>query len=393
LTAGYDAGRAPPTPLSYAPNSVGVAFGLGAAPLGLAGAELALALRYRRLVGAVAVVEGVLNAARSSHQHPTSGEFDLDRATVLVGGGARLGVGARTLLTLIGAVGGGPVMRRAGRAVSGDAFASTPTAGPRGRRWGRWALPFRSEVAEPAGPQKGRLSTPLRPGIPKGMSSRREQRWWWLCVTVALLVSAQGCGWRDLHHDELFGPSDAEAPIVDGGTDTDASPPLDATPDNQSDDQPGDLPATVDASVDQVDVDPGPDAPVVCTPASCGAGHFCDDLTQRCQPNSGVGRLSGIVIDACDHHALQARVGIAGQHQCAVEQKGAYYFQSNLPLGNLTLAAYAEGYKLFSTPVVITAGGTTQNIVMERDASSACDGPPPPAAACTCVISGCPGVP
>jgi hypothetical protein len=57
------------------------------------------------------------------------------------------------------------------------------------------------------------------------------------------------------------------------------------------------------------------------------------------------------------------------------------------------LAAYAEGYKLFSTPVVITAAGTNQDIAMERDTPLGCDGPAPPTVPCTCTISGCPGIP
>ena len=127
LTAGYDAGRAPPTPLGRAPNSLGVAVGVGAPPLGLAGTEVALGLRYRRQVGALFVLEGVLDLARSTHA--ASGGFDLDRATALIGAGMRLAVGAHAEVSLIGSVGGGPVLRRAGGAVSGDAFVPTGAGG------------------------------------------------------------------------------------------------------------------------------------------------------------------------------------------------------------------------------------------------------------------------
>jgi len=126
LTAGYDAGRAPPTMMGRGPNSVGVAIGVGGAPLGLAGAELALGVRYRRRVGTVGLLEGALHLARSSHA--TSGGFELDRGMALVGGGIRLGIAPRTELTLVGAVGGGPVMRRGGGSISGNVLVPTATA-------------------------------------------------------------------------------------------------------------------------------------------------------------------------------------------------------------------------------------------------------------------------
>ncbi|HEX2660009.1 MAG TPA: hypothetical protein VHU40_17115, partial [Polyangia bacterium] len=127
LTAGYDAGRAPPSPLDHANNSVGVAFGLGGAPLDLAGAEASLQVRYRRRLGTLGLLEGTLHLARSSHT--ASGGFDLDRAMALLGGGVRMGVAPRTEATLVAALGGGPVMRRSGGTVSGDAFVPTATAG------------------------------------------------------------------------------------------------------------------------------------------------------------------------------------------------------------------------------------------------------------------------
>jgi hypothetical protein len=250
-------------------------------------------------------------------------------------------------------------------------------------------------------PYRSRLSVLRGRGIRKDMARMWNQRWC-LCATLALASLAGGCGWRDLHHDELFGLPDAEMPDAGGGSDADA--PSDAVPELAVDlamvdaADVADLPdasGLSDAQPDQATVDAESDADVspACTPTSCQAGQFCDDLTQRCQPNSGTGRLSGVVFDVCDHKAVRAKVGIAGQHQCAVDQKGSYYFQADLPLGSLTLAAYAEGYKLFSTPVVITAAGTNQDIAMERDTPLACDGPPPPTDPCTCTISGCPGVP
>ena len=55
-----------------------------------------------------------------------------------------MGIAPRTELTLIGAVGGGPVMRRAGGSVSGDAFVPTAAAGvgaevSLGAGWGAFA--------------------------------------------------------------------------------------------------------------------------------------------------------------------------------------------------------------------------------------------------------------
>ena len=226
-------------------------------------------------------------------------------------------------------------------------------------------------------------------GIPREMARRTERRWGlWAMLAIAAL--AGGCGWRELQHDDLFGP-DAGMPDADASAsdDADASASDDVTPDERTD-----LVAQ-DAQGDSVpfETPPAMDASTPCTPTSCATGQFCDDLTGLCSPSQGTGMLSGVVYEVCQHRPVPARIGIAGQHQCAVDQKGSYYFRSALPVGLLTLSAYAAGYKVFSTTVEVKATGTTQDVMMVPDTPNGCADPTPSPVACTCTISGCPGVP
>jgi hypothetical protein len=223
--------------------------------------------------------------------------------------------------------------------------------------------------------------------------ARRSNRRWGLWATLVIAALAGGCGWRELQHDELFG-ADAGMADADGSVpvDADASGPVDAELDQANDVVAPDAP---DAQVDTVPFETLPpiDASIPCTPTSCATGEFCDDLTGHCLPNQGTGMLSGVVYEICQHRSVQARIGIAGQHQCAVDQKGSYYFRSALPVGLLTLSAYAEGYKVFSITVDVKAIGTTQDIAMTPDTPNGCADAPPAPVSCVCTISGCPGVP
>jgi len=126
LTAGYDAGREPPTPLAYARNSVEGGIALGPAPLDLRGSEPQVWLGYRRSLGRLWFAAGSLRYARSSHA--AAEPYTLERATALVGGGARGWIARRVELAALLLGGGGPVLRRAGE-VTGDRFAPCLAAG------------------------------------------------------------------------------------------------------------------------------------------------------------------------------------------------------------------------------------------------------------------------
>jgi len=243
--------------------------------------------------------------------------------------------------------------------------------------------------------------------------TRKPDRPWSLGAALALMAVFGSCGWRELQHDQLFG-SDGGMPDADGGDpgDADGAAGLDEGLDVVAVDLPVDLPEDLpadlavdfapevapdlpDAQPDLTTIDSGPavDTVAACTPTSCPAEQFCDDLTQLCQPKQGVGMVSGVVYSSCDHKWVPTRIGIAGQHQCVVDQKGSYYFRTGLPLGLLTLSAYAAGYKVFSIAVDVKATGTVQDIALVPDTPNGCSDPAPTPVACTCTIPGCPGVP
>jgi len=126
LTAGYDAGREPPTPVVHARNVVEVGVAVGSAPLDLRGSEPEVWLGYRRRLGRVWFAAGSLHYARSSHAATES--YTLERATALLGGGARAWITPRVEVAALLLGGGGPVLRRAGDA-TGDWFAPSAVAG------------------------------------------------------------------------------------------------------------------------------------------------------------------------------------------------------------------------------------------------------------------------
>lgn len=139
LTAGYDAGRAPPALLESVSNTLAAGLALGPAPLGLSGPEMQAWLGYRRSLGRHLFAGARLRLARSSHAAAEA--YDLDRVTGLVGAGGRVAVGRHVELAISADVGGGPVLRRSG-AVTGDPFAPVAAAGAglTVRLWKQWAI-------------------------------------------------------------------------------------------------------------------------------------------------------------------------------------------------------------------------------------------------------------
>jgi hypothetical protein len=139
LTAGYDAGRAPPMPLESASNTLAGGVAVGPAPLQLSGAELQAWLSYRRSLGRHLFAGARLRLARSTHA--AIDPYELDRVTGMVGAGGRLVMGSQAELAISIELGGGPVLRR-GDDVSGDLFA--PVAAARAsltvRLWRQWAV-------------------------------------------------------------------------------------------------------------------------------------------------------------------------------------------------------------------------------------------------------------
>ena len=227
---------------------------------------------------------------------------------------------------------------------------------------------------------------------------------------VSLAGLGAGCNLKGLAHDQLYGSTDAaieqpagpgiDAEDANGDGNEDAGADVGA-PDSTSPDAAQDAP-TADAAVEvgQGDAadgatsdviappDAGPDGggdapPVACTPATCPADQFCDDLSGVCLPRDGTGMISGAVIDACHQTAVNAKVGIAGHRACSAAGKGSFFFPG-IPLGRLTVTAAAAGYELFIQEVTIVPGGNTLNIPLVRSLPVTCADPAPPAAACSC---------
>ena len=127
LVAGFDAGRSPVRPRDPPLHSLGVAFAVAAAPLGLPGAELGLSLRYRLRLGAW-FAGARAELARSTHDQ--AGGYTLDRYAGWLEAGPRWAARAGLELTLFAGAGGGPVVRRASDGPSaGDSFAPAVAAG------------------------------------------------------------------------------------------------------------------------------------------------------------------------------------------------------------------------------------------------------------------------
>src|SRR4051794_6941995 len=110
-----------------------------------------------------------------------------------------------------------------------------------------------------------------------------------------------------------------------------------------------------------------------------------DTPPEECVPRSRDGLFSGAVLDACTGAAVNASVGLAGQHLCTFAQKGSFQFQG-LPVGcRLTLSATADGYQGHYTTVVIDPGGSPGYLIrLDRPCQA-----PMPTPSCRCDMPGC----
>ncbi|HVT07809.1 MAG TPA: hypothetical protein VHO67_10135, partial [Polyangia bacterium] len=127
LVAGFDAGRSPVSSRQPPPQTLGVAVAAATAPLGLPGAELGFAVRYRLRLGAW-FAGARAELARSTHDQ--AGSYTLDRYAGWLEAGPRWAARAWLELTLFAAAGGGPVVRRANdQPTAGDPFAPAVAAG------------------------------------------------------------------------------------------------------------------------------------------------------------------------------------------------------------------------------------------------------------------------
>jgi hypothetical protein len=200
----------------------------------------------------------------------------------------------------------------------------------------------------------------FRMGLPAGAL--------WLAV---MSLAGAGCDLRQLAHDDLFGPG------VDAGAGLDGGGRADAGTD-------GDADAHADADADagaDVGADVGGDTDA--DAAGDAAGEGGTDL------GTGTGMLSGVVSSACPSaQGLDAKVGIAGRHQCSFPDKGSFFF-SSLPLGTLELAVAKDGYLLYQATVVIAPGGTVHNVALVPASAGGCADPPPAQVACTCTDADC----
>ena len=173
----------------------------------------------------------------------------------------------------------------------------------------------------------------------------------------ALALAASGCDVRPLTSRELYGASGGTGGAGTGGGGGGVG--------GQSFDGGGVAGTTPDAGAEAPAADAVPEAPASACPAPCAADQFCDELTGQCAPRSGVGMLSGIVVDQCSGDSVDALIGIAGHHACAYLGKGAYFF-TGLPLGKLKLAAAKEGYELYGATVDIVPGGVIHDVHLMR---------------------------
>jgi hypothetical protein len=170
---------------------------------------------------------------------------------------------------------------------------------------------------------------------------------------LALIVTA-ACDVRPLTSRELYGAAGTGGMDAGGVDATDgAAPPTDVSPE---------VPASPCAQV-------------------CSVEQFCDELTRKCVPQTGLGVLSGAVIDDCTNQSIDARVNILRRRRCSYPGKGAYSF-TGLPLIQLTLTAWKENYQRYEAVVEIVSGGVIHDIHMVR--VGGCAAPAPEPVACVC---------
>jgi hypothetical protein len=198
----------------------------------------------------------------------------------------------------------------------------------------------------------------------------------WVAGALGVMWLAAGCDFQPLTARDLFGSRDAGIDVVSS---VDAIPDL-SPPDGNATD--GTWP---DGTASDGTASDG--APQTCA-TTCPASEFCDEITGKCVSRTGNSMLGGVVRDKCGGVGLDAKVGIAGQHQCSGRGKGMFFF-AQLPVGKLKLAAVKEGYQLFDTTVAIAPGGTIQDIELVRLNPDGCAGPPPAEVMCMCEAPQC----
>jgi hypothetical protein len=227
-----------------------------------------------------------------------------------------------------------------------------------------------------------KLSGPRASGIPAGMSKVA------VVALLAIVVGGAACDVRPLTSRELYGAAGTSGRAGTGGVagtsgaagtsgvagaggEGGAAGTGGATPDG------GAGTGMPDATVSE----PAPEAPVSACGAPCPPTQFCDELTVRCVDRAGTSHISGQVYDACSNDIIDALVGIAGQHACAYQRKGAFYF-TGIPVGPLKLSAAKEGYVVYGEPVDIPAAGLVKDIYLMREGG--CMAPRPMGPLCTC---------
>lgn len=194
-------------------------------------------------------------------------------------------------------------------------------------------------------------------GISWVMARRASFTLFMLC---ALALVAPACDVRPLTASQLYGAAGTGGGLFDGGGGGGGEtgrPDAFVAPDGAQD----------------VVVDAGIEASLPGCAQNCATDQYCDELTGRCAPRTGVGMLSGVVVDACTNLAVEAVVGLGGQRTCSPYGKGSYFF-TGLPLGKLRLAAFAEGYVRYEATVDIVPGGVIHDIRLMR--IGGCEVPP-----------------
>jgi hypothetical protein len=222
------------------------------------------------------------------------------------------------------------------------------------------------------------LSPRPRAGISKGVTLARS----WLALSLLVFAGSAACDVRPLRGSELFA-----APADDGGAADHGS-----APDVVAEVAPPDAPAEAADADLPPDAGSDGDASGATCATPCPADQFCDEFAGRCAPSTGPGLLSGVVRDKCSGNAVDALVGIAGQHQCSFSGKGSYFF-TQLPFGKLKLAVAKTGYGLYDTTVTIVPGGVIHDVELVRAGAGAepdgCGVPPPAQVACSCAANAC----
>lgn len=206
-------------------------------------------------------------------------------------------------------------------------------------------------------------------------------------VLASSLILVLACDLAPLSHEQLHGSLAPSADAAAGGRATDAGlmGAGDAGPTAAPDAVIGVVvtdPADADAVRDRGGGDSGRATGADQTPAAPV------DSASNCQAGLRNGLLSGSVVDACSNAQLDAYVGIAGQHLCAFQFKGSYFFQ-NLPVGcALTLTARKEGYEPHAQEITIAPNGTA-NVRIALRRLGGCSAPAPQPVACVCDQPGC----